>query len=213
MYKRLAFVLLAALMIASVFAVIALAADADFTGALKPGTKGHQNSATGTQSKCSTCHNVATGGGYNAHATHQRTMWLSFKDKANNDGCGKCHGAVSTGYEGDLSYTDTGTVENLRRSVDPLVCASCHGRFKASSATHTASSVTPSSNCTSTCHKPSGTGTADSASVAHTGKTWINPAIINSTTISNICLLCHGADGSTGLNRRVWYQVEDGVWP
>lgn len=199
MYRRVALVLLAATVLVSVLAVGAAFA------AAKPFTATHQDTSAGTNLTCSGCHSRGTG--YDAHATHQRTMWLGTLGNQ----CGKCHQEVSTGYEGDLSVVQT-TDRNLRRTVSSLVCTSCHGRFKGSSAIHTSSSVTVASNCTLACHKPNGTGSADSATVAHTGVTWINPTYINNTTIKNICLLCHGADGTTGLNNRAWFQTEDSTW-
>jgi len=192
--------LLAAVVLASVLAVgVAFAA-------LKPGTAGHAASASGTNLTCSGCHSRGTG--YDAHATHQRTMWLGTLGNQ----CGKCHQAVSTGYEGDLSVVQT-TDRKLRRTVSSLVCTSCHGRFRGSSAIHTSSSVTVASTC-SGCHKPgSGVGgVGDNLSTAHAGVTWINHTYIDNTTIKNICLLCHGADGTTGLNNRAWFQTEDSTW-
>lgn len=221
MHKRSVLVLLAALVLVGAVAIgVSMAADSDFDAThLKPYTAGHADSGDGSQANCSSCHTPGSGGGANAHATHARTTWLSFKDKGGvNDGCGRCHEKTNPSgyaYEGDLSYTEgNGYTGKIRKQVDPSVCQRCHGKFVsvASGNGHVGKSIT--SNClTSACHGPG--GPAKRPAVGHSGKTWIS---VGSTYTSNWrnCTLCHGGNGSIlGYNNRVYYQTEElnTAWP
>jgi hypothetical protein len=227
MQKRLLLATLVVLVVIGVVAIgLSLAADSQFNSPyIAPYTQGHANAGDTTEAKCSSCHSVATGGGgYNAHATHKRTLYLSWRDKgaSNYDGCGRCHTTgVHVGYEGDLtaydSNSDTSTAVQLntviRKQVSAEICRRCHGGF-VSSGTHATESI--NSNCLS-CHVKGNTTGAKGADVAHAGVTWINRTVVDNTSIWQICTLCHGQDGSTsGITNRVWYQEEETnptTWP
>jgi len=207
---------------------VAASSNADFTNKLSAYTTGHTNARAVNRSTCeqTTCHQTKSGG-QDVHARHKRTMFLAYKDNGTTtaayNGCGLCHGqftalgdGVKVGYEGDLSYANTAYSGKVRKQVSAEVCRRCHGGFTATSATHAANSVTIASDCLTACHKPDGTGSADSATTAHNkadagnGTTWINRTIIDNTSVSAFCTLCHGQDGSGGsISNRVWYQMEE----
>lgn len=231
MNRRLVLVILAALVLVLIVAVgisVAAGSNADFTNKLSAYTTGHTNARDVNRATCeSGCHQTKSSG-QDVHARHKRTMFLSFKDSGTTtaayNGCGLCHGqftatgaGVKVGYEGDLSYADTNYSGKVRKQVSAEVCRRCHGGFTASSTTHLANSVTINTDCLSGCHKPDGTGSADSAGTAHNkanvgqGTTWINRAIVDNTSFSQYCTLCHGQDGDTtaSISNRVWYQVEE----
>ena len=231
MNRRLVLVILAALVIVLIVAVgisVAANSNAEFNNTkLSPYTTGHANARKVSETKCQVCHEPAAGGGYNAHATHQKTLFLAYKDvgtgTAEYNGCGLCHGqftavgsGVKVGYEGDLSYADTTYTTDysgkVRKQVSAEVCRRCHGGFTSSAVGH--SGVNINSDCLS-CHKTG--GVAGTVAAAHdkanlgNGVTWINRSVIDNTSVPQFCTLCHGQTGSTSpdISNRVWYQMQE----
>ena len=241
MHKRSLLVLLASLALIGLVAVgisWGTTGDSRFDSALPSYTGGHASAATVSEAVCETCHTEEAGSYNNVHWRHRASIYLGFHDSYDGtttsplNGCGRCHSqgvapngsgtlnesAYGGGYEGNLSYTDTGDTSIIRKQVSPEICRRCHGKFVTSPQLNPAghNGVTVVSNCTNGCHNGVNGRTA---ATAHTGVNWINHAISDNVS-GQACTICHGADGTGAVTtNRVWFQEQErnpipaGTWP
>lgn len=187
-------------------------------GASHPNTIGdHARSKTIANYTCNGCHNrmirnESTDPNHlAAHRRHFASAFLNFIESTNtaNSGCGDCHQetvyennsyptndsnngvGLGSGYEGDLSYTDTDTVNTTatfaraaRKQVKPDACESCHGAFPKGKHDGVNLAKTAPRDCvTSSCHNTT------AHSDRHAAATYINSRYANSSTF---CARCHG---------------------
>ncbi len=179
----------------------------------------HADSKSLDNLTCNNCHNrLASNESQDntylaAPRRHFLTAFLNFTDSTDpstSDGCGDCHeetiyggneyrenasgngDGLGSGYEGDLSYTDTDTPNSAdfaraaMKQVKPDVCETCHGSFNTAAHDSNDYATDAPTGCQDTCHDG---GNGEDPGNMHDSIDYINTRYAESTVF---CVRCHG---------------------